>query len=105
MELPVRSSDVSRELFGAKILPRGKIMQISISHFLPHQSCPAHKHFDLHEIFVCESGEVNLTVDDHEVHLLPGDVVLVRPGHVHCLVNTSEALCELLILGIACPVE
>lgn len=93
------------QIFDDKILKKGKIMQISIAHFKGHQGCPKHKHYDLHEIFVIEKGDIDLTVDDTTVHLNPKDVCLVRPGHDHSLLNKNETTCEILILGIACPLD
>jgi mannose-6-phosphate isomerase-like protein (cupin superfamily) len=89
------------EIFDDTVMQRGRIMQLSISRFNPHQSCPAHKHDDLHEIFVCERGSIDVTVDDRRIHLDPKDVLLVRPGHVHSLVNDASAICDLYIIGIA----
>jgi mannose-6-phosphate isomerase-like protein (cupin superfamily) len=80
-------------------------MQISIAHFRPHQSCETHRHIDLHEIFICEKGEIDVTVGSETVTIRPRDVLLVRPGNDHGLVNRTEELCELLIFGIACPVD
>ena len=92
-------------IFDDKILPKGKIMQISIAHFKGHQSCPQHHHYDLHEVFIIEKGSIDLTVDDETIHLNPKDVCLVRPGHNHSLINQNDFLCEILILGIACPLN
>jgi mannose-6-phosphate isomerase-like protein (cupin superfamily) len=105
MEVWRHSDDIDRLIFDGDVIPRGKIMQIAMSQFQPHQSCSPHKHYDLHEVFVCESGEIDLTVDSEEIHVVPGDVVLVRPGHVHSLINRSEILCEMLLIGIACPLQ
>lgn len=95
----------SYQIFNDQIIPNGKIMQISISHFQPHQSCPSHKHFDLHDVFIIEKGNIYITIDDQTFHLEPKDVCLVRPGHNHSLINQSDSLCEILILGIACSLE
>lgn len=91
------------EIFGSDVLNKGKIMQISVAVFNPGQDCPVHKHFDLHEIFACEKGEIDITVDDTTVHMVPNDVLLVRPGHNHSLINKTSEICQLLIMGIACP--
>jgi mannose-6-phosphate isomerase-like protein (cupin superfamily) len=105
MEIRHHSGDPSRFTFDADVAPHGHITQIAIGHFHLHQSCPAHTHRDLHEVFVCESGERDVTVDTDEVDLGPGDVVLVRPGHLHSLVIRSESLCKMLLIGVACPLR
>ena len=101
---PVNGTNVF-QIFDSSVLGKGKIMQISIAHFKPHQSCPIHQHFDLHEVFIIESGEIDITIDNNTIHLCKNDVCLVRPGHDHSLLNDTDTLCEILILGIACPLK
>jgi mannose-6-phosphate isomerase-like protein (cupin superfamily) len=62
-------------LSDSDVFPPRKNMQIAISHFQPHQSRSPHKHHDLHEVFVCESGEIDLTSDTEGIHLGRGDGV------------------------------
>jgi quercetin dioxygenase-like cupin family protein len=90
-------------IFGAGVIPAGKIMQISVSPFAPGQSCPDHVHRDLWEIFICECGQIDMRVDGETILLSEKEVVLVKPGQSHGLTNNSDQSCELLIMGIACP--
>ena len=94
---------VENVLFSKNIIPKGKIMQISVAYFKPNQSCPKHEHYDLHEVFVCDKGSIYITVDDKTVFMNEGDVVIVRPHHQHELINKESETCEMICIGIACP--
>ena len=84
-------------------IPKGKIMQISISPFQPHQSCPLHQHYDLWEVFIVDEGEIDITVDDTVYHLKEKDGLIVKPHHNHALVNQTDSITTMFIIGIACP--
>lgn len=90
-------------LFNETNFPKGKIMQLSIAHFKPNQGCPVHQHYDLHEIFIIDKGEIDITVDETTYHMKASDSIIIRPGHDHSLMNNTEILCEIYIIGIACP--
>ena len=91
------------EIFGDGVVKRGRIMQISVTDFRPAQVCPAHAHKDLHEFFVCERGKIDITVNDETVVVGETDVVLVRPGSSHGLVNRYGETCRVLVIGISAP--
>ena len=92
-----------RDIFGSDVIPKGKIMQISYAYFKPQQGCPKHDHYDLHEVFVCDKGSIDIYVDDVKHEINPGDIVIVRPHHSHELMNKNDITCEMLCIGIACP--
>jgi mannose-6-phosphate isomerase-like protein (cupin superfamily) len=55
----------------------------------PSGAQPPNSHPDSTEIFVVLSGEGRAFSDEHSVDLRPGDVLILPPGSVHRIVNTS----------------
>jgi mannose-6-phosphate isomerase-like protein (cupin superfamily) len=55
----------------------------------PSGAQPPNSHPDSTEIFVVLSGEGRALSDEHSVDLRPGDVLILPPGSVHRIVNTS----------------
>jgi mannose-6-phosphate isomerase-like protein (cupin superfamily) len=55
----------------------------------PFGAQPPNSHPDSTEIFVVLSGEGQAFSDDHRVDLRAGDVLVLPPGSVHHIVNTS----------------
>lgn len=84
-------------------IPKGKIMQISISPFQPHQSCPTHQHYDLWEIFIVDQGSIDITIDNVLYHLNEKDGIIVKPHHDHSLMNNNNSTTTMFVIGIACP--
>ncbi|MCK9897840.1 cupin domain-containing protein [Frankia sp. AgB32] len=52
---------------------------------------PANSHADSTEIFVFLSGVGRAYSDEHVVDVGPGDVLILPPGSVHRIVNTSPS--------------
>ena len=90
------------EFLNNNLIPKGNIMQISIAQFLPSQSCPIHQHYDLFEVFIVDSGEITIFVDEKKINLIENDLLIVHPKINHSLINETNKLCEILVLGIAC---
>jgi mannose-6-phosphate isomerase-like protein (cupin superfamily) len=55
----------------------------------PSGAQPPNSHPDSAEIFVVLSGEGQAFSDDYRVDLRAGDVLVLPPGSVHRIVNTS----------------
>ncbi|HEY3878352.1 MAG TPA: cupin domain-containing protein [Trebonia sp.] len=55
----------------------------------PSGAQPPNSHQDSTEIFVVLSGEGQAFSDEHRVDLRAGDVLVLPPGSVHRIVNTS----------------
>ena len=55
----------------------------------PSGAQPPNSHQDSTEIFVVLRGEGRAYSDEHSVDLRPGDVLILPPGSVHRIVNTS----------------
>jgi mannose-6-phosphate isomerase-like protein (cupin superfamily) len=56
----------------------------------PGGAQPDNSHPASTEIFVILSGEGRAHSDEHTVHIGPGDVLVLPPGSVHRIENTSE---------------
>jgi len=97
----VDNSSSIRRILNQNHIPCGRIMQISIAHFQPFQSCPKHQHFDLFEVFIVKSGSISVVVNQTQIDLGTGDVLLINPKNDHELHNRTDILCEMLVLGIA----
>ena len=83
-------------------IPEGKIMQISLAEFQPGQSCGAHIHKDLYEVFHCQENEADILIDGVPNHIREGETLIVEPNHTHDVLNPTDRLTLFYILGIAC---
>ncbi|HSK38712.1 MAG TPA: cupin domain-containing protein [Arenibaculum sp.] len=59
---------------------------IALSQLAPGESSTRHAHAQREGFFIM-AGEPELRLDDEALPLGPGDVVVVEPGHRHCLAN------------------
>ncbi len=46
-------------------------------------TCPAHSHKKKHETFLIWSGKVRMVVDEKEIMMNPGDILIMERGMVH----------------------
>jgi len=67
------------------------------------QQCPAHSHRTKHETFFLVRGRLKVTLDGEPIVLQPGQVLPIRPGHVHSFEGEGNAL--LLELSMPCHVS
>ncbi len=61
----------------------------------------AYHYHEFHKIFILLSGDVSYCVEDQQVDLLPGDVVVVPAGQIHKPIVRSSQPYERLILYIS----
>ena len=53
-------------------------------------TCPAHSHKKKHETFLVWSGKVRMVVDEKEIMMNPGDILIVERGMVHEFTAVDE---------------
>ena len=68
----------------------------------PSGAQPPNSHPDSTEIFVVLRGEGRAFSDEHSVDLRAGDVLILPPGSVHRIVNTSPASTRMFITPTRC---
>ena len=68
-----------------------KLTNFSQSIIKPGQFCPAHTHPDMWEVYLVESGKGKMILNGEEIHLEPGDRLIVDPGEEHSMQNNSES--------------
>ena len=102
-EVPAEGVSHNPEITKQVILRRGDLPHLtnfSRSQLLPGQVSRAHRHIDLFEVFLVESGVGVMKVDGHEERLEAGICVVVEPGEVHEIINTGSTELVLLYFGI-----
>lgn len=65
------------------------ITQLAQARFPPNAIASAHQHADMLEVFFLQSGEAIMTVNGLEHSLPVGSCIVIEPGEVHELRNTS----------------
>ncbi len=65
------------------------LTQFAEARFPPGESAAAHRHEDLYEVFLVQSGSGRMQVEQQEIELHPGLCVTVEPGETHEIVNTG----------------
>lgn len=82
------------------------IVQFSRAVFPPGESAPAHRHADMAEVFLVQSGEGRICVDGEPVAVRAGDCVTVLPGELHEVGNVGSDDLVVLFFGVKTnPVE
>jgi mannose-6-phosphate isomerase-like protein (cupin superfamily) len=76
--------------------------------FLAHASVtPGNKligHVDpMEEIYVIQSGQGRMQVEDEVCEVEPGDAIQIPVGHFHELINTGEEVLTLLVVAGLIP--
>lgn len=71
--------------------------QIARAILPPGETCPAHTHADMPELFIALEGDALLTIDGNSHTLHPGDALLVHPGESHELTNPTPRPITLLV--------
>ena len=77
----------------------GNITQVAAVTFLPGQIADGHKHDDMFETFIVQSGSGEIKVDNKVVNVRAGDCVVVSPGEMHEVKNTGGEVMEMLVIG------
>lgn len=68
--------------------------------FKPGDSVPEHVHQDMYEVFLVESGEGQIRINEKLFDLRPGVCVVVEPKEKHSLACTGAENLVLTYLGI-----
>jgi len=71
--------------------------QIARATLPPGETCPAHIHPDMPELFIALEGTALLTLDGKPHTLHPGDALLVEPGESHELTNPTSSPITVLV--------
>lgn len=58
---------------------------------------------DNEELYVIVSGRGRMRLDDRELDVGPGDVVVNRPGGTHALRNTSDEEMRIVVVEVSAP--
>jgi mannose-6-phosphate isomerase-like protein (cupin superfamily) len=68
----------------------GCVTQFAQAVFPPGEVAPAHRHEDITEVFLVQSGEGVILVEQNEHPLRAGCCVIVEPNESHELKNTGD---------------
>lgn len=85
------------------LLERGEIphlLNLSVARFPKNENAPSHKHDDMYEVFMIQSGEGEIVVDYQTFKLEAGVCVIVAPGEFHELKNTGDKELVATCIGI-----
>jgi len=76
------------------------VIQYARSVFPPGAIAGGHRHEDMAEVFLVESGQGRIDIDGRPHDLLPGTCVAVEVGETHELSNTGETDLVLTYFGV-----
>jgi mannose-6-phosphate isomerase-like protein (cupin superfamily) len=85
------------------MIPQGVIptlAQFSQVSFQPGEVATEHKHDDMYEIFLVESGSGVIKINEQQYPLEKGTCVTVEPGELHEVTNTGSEDLVLTYFGI-----
>ncbi len=89
-------------MLGSDDLPH--LTTFAQARFAPGQAADRHKHDDMAEVFLIESGACKLILNgDTELVLAPGVCIAVEPGEYHELINTGSAELVITYFGLRVP--
>ncbi len=64
------------------------------------QSSDAHFHKHSEETYLILSGSGRLHLDQHTIHLEPGDAVLIQPNEIHQIFNDNQKTLRFLAICV-----
>ena len=76
------------------------LTNFSQARFVPGQQVTPHKHVDMSEVFLVESGEGTIWINHVAYPLIAGTCVAVEAGELHKLANTGQTDLVLTYFGI-----
>ncbi|MGH2690363.1 MAG: cupin domain-containing protein [Actinomycetota bacterium] len=85
------------------LLRKGEVAnltQVAEATFPPGELAASHTHPDMHELFLCRSGEGRIVVEGTTHALAPGTFVACRPGESHEIRNTGTEPLVVLVVGL-----
>lgn len=66
--------------------------QFAQAYFEPGAEAPKHKHDDMYETFLVETGEIEFTVNSKQILLKVGGTITLEPGEFHEVRNKSKEI-------------
>ena len=78
----------------------GPITNYARAVFPPGEKAGAHQHEDMAEVFTVESGCGEIRIDDVGYVFAAGTTVVVEPGEVHEIINTSNTELVVTYFGV-----
>lgn len=78
----------------------GNITQLAQAVFPPGEIAHTHSHTDMVEIFMIQSGEGIIRIDDKPYNLSPNICAVVEPNESHEIVNTGEENLVITFIGL-----
>ncbi|WJW76571.1 cupin domain-containing protein [Thiohalobacter sp. IOR34] len=85
-------------LEAGELAPLTQLARVSLQ---PGQHTRPHRHPDMHEIFLVESGQGQAEIDGNTLSLAAGDCLWVEPGEEHRLSNPHDHPLRLFYFGLA----
>jgi mannose-6-phosphate isomerase-like protein (cupin superfamily) len=76
------------------------ITQFSRAIIKPGQVASSHIHVDIYEVFLTESGNGEMKIEDEVVAIGPGICITIEPGEAHEVLNNGDGDLVILTLGI-----
>ena len=89
---------IKRVMIRAGELPHLK--KFAQARFAPGQTARAHSHHDQYEVFLIESGEGVVRINDKEYEVSAGSCVVFDPSEVHEVTNTGSVEMILTYFGL-----
>lgn len=77
-----------------------RLTSFSRAVFKPGQKITKHKHADMHEIFLIESGNGVIRIDGKDHKIRKGNCITVEPGDEHEIRNTGSKDLVITYFGI-----
>jgi mannose-6-phosphate isomerase-like protein (cupin superfamily) len=93
----------AREISFARVLSRSKgpLRFIDLSVLPPGSDIGCHTHEpDNEELYIVLSGKGVMTLDDREIEVGPGHVILNRPGGTHGLRNIGDEELRIVVIEV-----
>ncbi len=78
----------------------GNIQMINWATLLPLKSFEKHAHVDMREIFILTEGNATATVNQEQIPMQKGDMLIVDPTEMHSMKNETGTPVLFLAIGI-----
>ena len=100
-EDPNQPGVLKRVLATDQDLQAGQVMMVNWARLPAGRSFQRHYHEDLQEVFVMTRGPAEMRVNGEMVELDSGDAIVIDPGEVHEMTNSSNDDVEYVVFGIS----
>jgi len=100
-ENPKDPGALKKVLLKAGDLPYGKIQMINWARIPVGKKFEPHYHQSMIEVFIMMNGRVKAKIDNEEVVLEKGDMVIAKEGQVHTFENLGQEDVNYFALGLA----